>query len=270
MPVFQLQEFEGELVLSGQKVVNYPADWHQFPLTAMMTLMEQAAYATFANCRDAVQPLLEIDFLLTEDSDALLIGASGLPFASVGLFMRMLLGLRAAARLVFAGQQYEARAVLRSSLECSVYAWALSCDPALGNIWVNRDSDFRTRKAARKAFGWTRLLKHLTATSPRLGHITDEVYDELIDLGAHPNPGGLIGSAWLHSAPDGSTHMWSSQGGGSPESLRSGLREQLRLTFVCFELLRISLPQRMAASGIGDKVAAIFSAAGLSLGDTPC
>jgi hypothetical protein len=182
--------------------------------------------------------------------------------AGAMLFMRMFSVLRTAARLVFSGQQYEARAVLRSALECGVYGWALTADNAMRDVWQHRDDNEETRKSARNVLQWRLLKIALCNKSPQIEQQIAAIYDELIDLGAHPNHGGIVEGMFHSVDAEGNSMHMTLFGGGNPESIMAGLEELLRVTHAGFKLLCLAMPERLARNKVDQKVAAIFSSAG--------
>lgn len=240
---------------------NFPVDWARFSLTSLMSELERQAVATFANARAQVQPILDIDTEMMEKVPEIFSDPSANELLGIMLFTRMFSVLRAAARLVFAGQQYEARSVLRSALECGVYGWALIVNDELRGTWKRRDESEEARKKARNAFAWSGLQKSLQSASQSLADTVGNLYESLIDLGAHPNPGGILDGQFVTKDADGHARLNTVFGGGDRESISIGLRDLLDVTHAGFDLLRLALPERMKKSGVGSRVSAIFNAA---------
>lgn len=114
------------------------------------------------------------------------------------LFVRAYSAYLAACRLGMSGQLMEARPVLRLGLECAWYALHVAADPApyqRAEVWLQRNDNAEAAKRCRKEF---------TVTNVRATHETRDaetaadvrrLYDELIDLGAHPNQLGTLAAA---------------------------------------------------------------------------
>lgn len=264
MPITDTTMHEGADTLSVKKTLSFPNDWDQYSLTVFMDKLERQAVATFANIRIQVQPILDVDETLIKQVPTIFDRPQKHEQAGAMLFTRMFSVLRAAARLVFAGQQYEARVVLRSALECGVYGWALTTDKSLREVWQSRDDNDKTRKVARNALQWCSLKTALRNESPQIEKKIAVIYDNLIDLGAHPNPGGIVDGMFSSVDAEGSPMLMTLFGGGTPESITAGLDELLRVTHAGFELLRLAMPERLERTGVGQKVVAIFAAAGYS------
>jgi hypothetical protein len=247
---------------SISKTLPFPVDWDHYSLTSLMFALERQTVATFANARKQVQPVLDIDAALMEQTPTIFHQPQAHEVVGSMLFTRMFSVLRAAARLMFAGQQYEARAVLRSALECGMYGWSLTVDANLREIWRQRENSDAARQAARNALTWGRLKKALRVRSQPLSETVSSLYDDLIDLGAHPNPGGIVDGLFTDKDAEGKLLLMTMVGDCNPKSIISGLDELLRVTRAGFELLCLAMPERMKQTGIGPKVTAIFDAAG--------
>jgi hypothetical protein len=101
----------------------------------------------------------------------------------------------AAIRNALSGHAAAVFPLLRIALESICYWAKIESDASLATIWLERHKDDERRKKARDAF--TPAVKDVAAmlgTSPReaLGAHIIELYDSLIDFGAHPNPRGLF------------------------------------------------------------------------------
>jgi hypothetical protein len=101
----------------------------------------------------------------------------------------------AAIRNAMSGHAAAVFPLLRTSLESICYWARIETDPSLTAIWLERHNDERARKKSRKVF--TSAVKDVAdvfGTSPpeALGAHILELYDSLIDFGAHPNPRGMF------------------------------------------------------------------------------
>jgi len=97
----------------------------------------------------------------------------------------------ASARLV-----PEAYAVLRSSLESALYAWHMDRDPAALAAWRDR---FRDPTTCKKHFAYAPLRDALLLEQPATGKDLSRLYEWTIDMGAHPNIGGMLQGLLLPS-----------------------------------------------------------------------
>lgn len=251
--------YEGPDVLSIEQIKSVPHDWPNYSLTRSFDAMDGQAIATFANARALIQPIIDIDSCVVDRLPAIFDRPQQDEIPSSMLFARMFSVQRAAARLAFSGQHYEARAVLRSALECAVYGWALLSVEGVRDKWVNRDTDELSRNATRDAFQWAGLMRVLGTVAGPLSGRVHATYVSLISLGAHPNPGGVVGGTFL-SEEDGSRMLMTNFGGGSAEEMRAGFCEYMEVVRQCFDLLKLTFPQRLAAADVIAPAHAAFDA----------
>lgn len=148
--------------------------------------------ACSSECAEEYAMLVDVDQLLSDSIRDLklrgdvignLLGVSG--------YMLWL----AAIRNAMSGHAAAVFPLLRTSLESICYWAKIESDTSLTTIWLKRHQDDETRKKARKSF--TSAVGDVAAmvgTSPpeALGAHLMELYDSLIDFGAHPNPRGLL------------------------------------------------------------------------------
>lgn len=253
--------YSGPDTLSVVRKMSFPVEWEAFSLTHFCGEMERAAVATFANARQHLQPLLDIDQHLIGSAPTIFAHPKPDERAATLLFMRMFSVLRAATRLAMSGQLYESRAVMRSAVECGVYAHAMRHSHELRVAWARRDEDEETRKVARNAFSWSALMKLLRAQNEPLAGAVHHLYDKLIDLGAHPNPGGILGGVAIDEAGDEPMAL-TLFGGGSYDSILEGIAELAQVFSVCVELLAQSMPERLDPLGGAERFRAMFAISG--------
>jgi hypothetical protein len=72
-------------------------------------------------------------------------------------------------------------------LEFAAYAVHIDRHPDLSEIWFDRHKDPASMKAQREAFAHGRVLAAVTAANKLAGERFSILYQDAIDLGAHPN-----------------------------------------------------------------------------------
>jgi hypothetical protein len=157
------------------------------------------------------------------------------------------------------GQLFESKAVLRAIIESAVYAWAVQTDANTRAIWEHRDESDGTKTAARNHFTWGSLKKRLSNASAEVGDEVSELYDHLIDFGAHPNVGGIVDASWIEETPEGGRRIMTAFMNGNAEALERGLHELIRVTKCAFEVLVLAFPQQAAALDLVDPIRAILN-----------
>jgi len=114
----------------------------------------------------------------------------------------------AGVRLAISGQSVEAYPILRLCLEFSLYAYFIFVDknsvevdhdsekikvPERFMIWLDRRKDAESKRLFLKTFTMGNLKGAISEVDKKLGDIVGNLYDNLIDFGAHPNFETILG-----------------------------------------------------------------------------
>jgi hypothetical protein len=159
-----------------------PTGWGEDPLTAHVARMVNNAYGTFVGNKVLFESLRVLDGLF---ADLLHVGDSRFA-VSLLLANRSHSAFRAASFTAMSGSASEAYALMRLCLECAGYA-LLVRDRRIADIWLHRQDGDAVRKAARREFRPEAILRTLGPEEPKLATIFNRLYDQTIDMGAHPN-----------------------------------------------------------------------------------
>lgn len=187
-----MTETSPAVVVESCKEERYvPKGWRDSELTKFLALVEEQALASFAGLPEWFGILIRVDQSVTEKAPTFFHEIDPARRTSTKLFMRCFATYRAAVRLSVGGQLFEATVLMRSLLESAVYAWVCCVSEQHRNRWEERGAGDEERKAARKLFTWTDLLKMLKGANQALAERISDEYDQLIDHGAHPNVEGL-------------------------------------------------------------------------------
>jgi hypothetical protein len=122
------------------------------------------------------------------------------------MFFRSHSAFRAAAALGFGGALVEGMTVLRLSLEFAGYAALIADDPTLALPWFDRDTDAAAKKRVRDEFHGGRIKAALTRLDPQISAAYSELYERLIQFGAHPNEKSVTSSLTIEKG-DGETKL---------------------------------------------------------------
>jgi hypothetical protein len=84
--------------------------------------------------------------------------------------------------------------LLRGALESACYGFRISQDPALLQVWADREKGEVQRKACRKAFNSAvgDAVKDLSRVEEELAQYIKNLYEESITYGAHPNVSAVL------------------------------------------------------------------------------
>jgi hypothetical protein len=113
------------------------------------------------------------------------------------MFFRSHSAFRAAAALGMGGAVVEGLAGLRQCLEFASCASLVNDDKALAQIWCDRDQNGESEKKVRRAFTHGAVQSAIRKSDARLAEIYDDLYDRVIQFGAHPNEKSVSGSLKL-------------------------------------------------------------------------
>jgi hypothetical protein len=104
------------------------------------------------------------------------------------LFLRCHSSWRASCATATAGQVVETFVLLCSALEYAVYALFIYNTQGTAELWLKRNDDAATNKRMRDTFTMANIRPVIKACDKRLGSLFDQLYEQSIDLGGHPNP----------------------------------------------------------------------------------
>lgn len=190
-----------------------PEGWGLDRITHFIEAARQNEIASFHNQRELFEKLLQLNErfwttrrnLTLHMADVIDNKHLGKSFDQVKLdpedwlelyfFMRAHSSFLGAVRLALSAQCPEAYTLLRGVIENAQYAFYVSTDEALKRIWLDRHKDEASRKEVRKKFGPFKIGEALETRDATLAARVSDLYDETIDLGAHPNVKAFLANA---------------------------------------------------------------------------
>ena len=203
-----------------------PPGWSQSRIGQFLEFMWSNAIATFANFNESKR-VKDIDDLLahfTENASCVKNKAAvsvGLPLL---LTLRAHSAFRAAVSLAFAGAVLEAMASLRLCLETAGYAAMMQGNEPLSLIWLSRGDSDKCKSNARHAFRHSEVRRVLEERDKKLSEIYQNLYEYLIDGGAHPNERGFMESLQVQDLEDGGARLIQIYVQDDPKILERGVR----------------------------------------------
>lgn len=113
-----------------------------------------------------------------------------------------------AVRMAMTGHEAATFPLFRTALESASYAFLMSEDESLQEIWGNRHRNVKAMQLCRKKFGAavSKAARAIEAVEGRKGHAKwiNDCYQSAIDFGAHPNPRSIY--HYITSRKDESDH----------------------------------------------------------------
>jgi hypothetical protein len=190
---------------STPKQIQLPPAWKNDSLSDFLGNAFSNILATFVHKRERYGHLAEIDSAFYE----LVRNLSNPKDLLAAFFMpRSHSAFRAACGLAMSGQAAESFVVLRSCLECALYALHINKNPTLAEIWLRRHDDAQSLKRCKSEFAHTNVIKTLENTDKKLHKIIQELYERTIDFGAHPNERAMTSNMQLIKTDD-NNEFWS-------------------------------------------------------------
>ncbi|HWL27822.1 MAG TPA: hypothetical protein VNQ97_02835 [Burkholderiaceae bacterium] len=250
---------------SERTTVFVPEGWSSRRLTKWFSELEKQGHSTFVLSAAAVRPILDFDEVFSAKLADMFAGVAGNEQIPSVLFSRMCSVQTAAARLLFAGQVYEAQALMRSALECGVYGCAIYTDADLRHAWVHRGDSRTARDRCRTAFAWAGLLRIVEQSSRGLRRLISPAYDKLIDLGAHPNALGIGAGVRLNTTGNGQRMIQTIFSGTHPEHMAAAAHQLVGVLHIGFELIRQTMPVRVEKAGVTAGVEEVMQSVGIQL-----
>jgi len=179
-----------------------PRGWGMPRLTWYLETLWANTIATFAN-KHETHRLCRIDDVMF---DIAMEWKGGSPnrqtIVPLMMFFRSHSAFRAAAALGMGGATVEGLAVLRLSLEFCGYAALITQKPALAKTWWDRDIGAEEQKLARRSFQHGPVVAAIEKYQPKLAIIYDELYNRVIQFGAHPNEKSITANLKLDVRPE--------------------------------------------------------------------
>ena len=115
---------------------------------------------------------------------------------------------------------------------------------------MNRHDSPDAKRAVRREFQHADISKHLTAAAPALGHAYEELYDRLIDYGAHPNERGTSLSSAMENTEDGGMRFNTIYLHNDEVMLNMALRTTAQVGICVLRIAQIIYPWRTQATGV--------------------
>jgi hypothetical protein len=195
--------------------------WERDPLSTYSFEAEHNARASAVNFPEVYAVQRQAHALLLRVAEAFEYDTGSVHHLGVPrmLLIRSHSAILATMRLAMSGQAFEAHAVLRVAIEHAWYALHITQDPAppaRAQVWWNRGDSPQATQACKDEF----TVGNVRRTHEGLDRATaagmQKVYDNTIDLGGHPNQGGValtlrlderdeetvtIGVGFLHPVP---------------------------------------------------------------------
>lgn len=227
---------------------DQPQNWGKDEISKFIDAARANEFATFANMKDDVARLTDIDLSYRKAVD----GISHSKEWFAGLFvLRAHSNFLAACRLCWSGQIPETYAVLRSCLENALYGLYLARNSASQEIWLSRHDSPEGKKRVKDEFKVGALLDWANSVDGTEGPIARVLYEHTIDWGAHPNERALTQTLSMHEQTEHVEFKIAYLEENS-DQLRFVLKTTAQVGVCTLSLFRAVYPERFDILGITD------------------
>lgn len=162
----------------------------------------------------------------------------------------------AALRLELSTQFVDAYPLLRSTLEYGVYALYFRDHEDKFLVWTERHLSADARKAARN-INLRRMLDYLESKDAEIGKQVKRLYETAIDMGAHPNPAGLL-SAYKQRVQDEEGYHEVLYYGGEGFSWELALKQAALVGVAAIQTASCVFPERAKILGVPQKLDELY------------
>lgn len=224
-----------------------PSGWGGTNLTAFMEEAYKNRWATFVRKREAFQKLDGIDKCF--DTGLSKWTDPTHPISAL-LFFRSHAAFRAACEHALAGQCSEFYPLARACLEYSAYALHMALTPGLEEVWLKRHDGEAELKEVRANFHNGAVLASIRTRNRHAADVFGELYQQCIDLGAHPNERGVTGSLEIVDREDGGKEFLQIYLHGDGVRLDHTLLVAARVGISALEVVQETFPERFELLGV--------------------
>jgi hypothetical protein len=172
-----------------------PPAWGEDPLSRFFAEAEFNTRAAALNFPPIYELLREVDGIFRRIEEATGHGSDSNLLVSQFLLIRAHSSVLGSIRLSMSGQTTESTAVLRSALEAAWYALHIAKDPNPVDrirLWFNRNDCDADKARCKSEFTIANVRKTLEGLDSVTALSMQQVYELLIDFGAHPNQLGVM------------------------------------------------------------------------------
>ena len=160
---------------------------------------------------------------------------------------------RSGVGAIMGGQIFESQALLRLCLEHGAYGSFIGGDVERAVLWLTRGESDEKRKAMRREFHNERIRDHLAAASPKCAEQFDWLYNQLIDLGAHPNEAGYAAN-WKISEDDDQVRLETLYLQGDGIQMNASLKLAGQVALWVLHLMQLIYRERYELLGVREQM----------------
>jgi len=169
-----------------------PKGWGDDELSRFLVYAQNNTLSTFNNFKGSYLHLNDINNIAHGFREAL---ANTPKWFVAFFFLRAHASFLSGVRMAMSGQVPDTFLAARSCLEAALYGYFLDQQPEHQETWLKRHDDVEAKRKCRRTFQMKEMQDVLNENEPELGRVFTILYDDSIDMGAHPNERGILLSA---------------------------------------------------------------------------
>lgn len=152
-----------------------------------------------------------------------------------------------------AGQIYEVQALLRLALEHGAYGFYIGSDTERWERWLARSDSVDAKQTLKNEFSHRKVVRQIAATSKAINSIYSELYERLIDFGAHPNELGYFSNSTMKRRDDRTDFQTIYLHPGGVQ-LDFGIRTTAQVGLCVLHITQLIYKERFMVLGIKDSL----------------
>lgn len=228
-----------------------PKGWGDSNLTAFLEEAYKNRWATFVNKHEMVLRLTGIDQCF--DKALAMWTNPRTPIAAMLIF-RTHAAFRSACELAMSGQCSEVYPLARACLEYAAYSLHMAKTPGLEESWLKRHDGEAELREVRKNFASGNVVTSIRACNRKAAEVFEILYQQCIDLGAHPNERGVTGSLEIVDKDDGGKEFLQIYLHGDGVRLDHTLLMVARVGVCALEMVQEVAPARFELLGVRPEI----------------
>ena len=167
----------------------------------------------------------------------------------------------AAIRLAMSGQLSESYAVLRAAIEQAWYALHMAKDPqppTRTTVWLCRNDDETSKSKCKSEFTIAKVRSTHESLDPATAKQLHELYETMIDFGAHPNQLGMLVAMGKSEMEQGINYQ---VGILFPEvvALAATLRMAVAVAVGALKVFQLIFPECFKLMGLDEEIKALVN-----------
>ncbi len=259
----------------GRMTEQHPPAWEKDPLSEFLADAEYNTRVTALNLPPMYDLLRRVEGIFRRAGDSIENDSREDLLVPGFLMVRTHSSFLAGTRLAMSGQGLESCPVLRAAVEQAWYALHIAKDPnppSRVETWLNRNMGAAEKRRCKSEFMLRSVWRTHEEIDPDAARTLHEIYENLIDFGAHPNQSGVMAAAKVAEFDEKTVYDIRILH-AEPLAIAWALKNALGVAIGALNVFRTIFPDRFAPLGIDRSIDSFAASANAlftshSLGDS--